>query len=408
MSDNPGELQFSRTIPGEPEDVYYAFSTPQGWRDWLVEASLFRTPAGKSYHLSWGTGWFASGEVKQLDRPQRVVLSWSGKGDPGETQVSIALEAADGGTKVEITHSGFGEGPGWEAARQQASHGWEVGLENLESIFDTGADLRVTQRPMLGIMGSDFNERIAAEIGVPVSQGARIQTAIEGMGPALAGMQGGDVIVEMDGVEMRDWLDLGKVLRAHKAGDEIGVSFYRGPEKHEVKMKLSKRPIPETPLDPVEFAERLQQVNEEVMGELRAALEGVSEQEADFAPTNEWSAKQIMAHLIMGEEGNHIMISNLLQDGQPQYPDGGENRNESVNALVEVTPTIQGLMDRLALAQRETVALFRKSIVLRKRPGVMWRMGSYFLHYPGSHEREHMEQMKGTLEQARAAEPEPA
>lgn len=406
MSESNGELRFSRTVPGKPEDVYYAFSTAQGWRDWLVDAALFRTPAGGSYHLSWDTGWYAAGEVQRLEKGKAVELSWHGKADPADTQVRIALEPDGAGTRVEITHAGFGEGQAWEASRQQAAHGWELGLKNLESIFDTGADLRVTERPMLGIMGSDFNERIAAQIGVPVSEGARIQDAIEGMGPAQAGMQGGDVIVEMDGTHIRDWSDLGPVLQRHQAGDVIDVSYYRGGDKQQVEMKLSRRPIPETPLDPIEFAERYREVCREVIAELREMLEGVSEAEAEFAPAGEWSVKQNIAHLIEGEEGNHTFIRNLLQDGEPQYPDGGENRTERVTALVMVTPTLEALIARLERAQEETCALIELATALRRRKGVMWRVGMYMLHYPGEHEREHMEQMQRTLEQARAvAEP---
>lgn len=403
MSENERELRFSRNIPGKPEEVYYAFSTPQGWRDWLVDAALFRTTAGGSYHLSWDTGWYASGEVKRLEKARAVELSWHGKGDPADTQLVIALEPAGEGTHVQVTHSGFGEGEAWEASREQVARGWEVGLENLESIFATGADLRVTERPMLGIMGSDFNERIAAEIGVPVAEGARIQDAIEGMGPAQAGMQGGDVIVAMDDTPIRDWVDLGKVLQRHKAGDTIGVSFYRGGEKHEVEMQLSKRPIPETPLHPVAFAQTYREVTAEVAAELRAALEGVSEAEAEFAPKGEWSVKQIIAHLIEGEEGNHTWLRDLLQDGEPQYPDSGENRTERVTAMVRVTPTLEALFERLERAQAESCALLEEATALSHRKGVMWRAGLNLLHYPGDHEREHVEQMQKTLEQARSA-----
>ncbi len=405
MSENKGELRFSRTIPGKPEDVYYAFSSPQGWRDWLVDAALFRTSAAASYHLSWDSGWYASGTVKQLDKPKAVELSWHGKGDPAETQVSIRLEPVADGTQVEIVHSGFGDGEAWEASREEVTRGWEVGLENLESIFDTGADRRLTERPMLGIMGSDFNERIAAEIGVPVTEGARIQDAIEGMGPAKAGMAGGDVIVEMDGTPIRDWVDLGPVLQRHKAGDVIDVSYYRGGEKHQVEMQLSRRPIPETPLDPKAFAQRYREVCGEVITELREALQGVPEEQADFAPKGEWSVKQIIAHLIQGEESNHPFIRNVLQDGEPQYPDGGENRIEGVTAMVRITPTIEALIERLEQAQAETCALLEESAQLKRRKGVMWRLGSYMLHYPGNHEREHIEQMQGTLEQAREGQP---
>jgi Activator of Hsp90 ATPase homolog 1-like protein len=108
-----------------------------------------------------------------MEKPNKVVLAWSGKDAPGATQVEISLAPAGEGTHVKVVQSGFGEGKQWDASREMAAGGWETGLENLESIFDTGDDLRVTRRPMLGIMGNDFSEEIATSIGVPVTEGTR-------------------------------------------------------------------------------------------------------------------------------------------------------------------------------------------------------------------------------------------
>ncbi len=222
------KITFERTVPGKPEDVYYAVSTSQGWRDWLVDAAYFRATPGGSFHLSWDIGWYASGTVETLEKPNMVILEWRGKDAPDTTQVAISLEPAGEGTHVQIVQSGFGEGKRWDASKELAAGGWETGLENLESIFDTGADLRVTRRPMLGIMGNDFSEEIAASIGVPVTEGTRLADVVEGMGAEQAGLQGDDVIVAMGGISIRDWGDLGPILQSKQAGDVVGVVFYRG------------------------------------------------------------------------------------------------------------------------------------------------------------------------------------
>ena len=305
---------------------------------------------------------------------------------------------------MQIVQSGFGDGEEWDASRELAAEGWETGLENLESIFDTGADLRITRRPMLGIMGNDFNEEIAKSIGVPVTEGFRLADVIEGMGAEKAGLQGDDVIVEMDGTSLRSWEDLGPILQRRQAGDKVSVVFYRGAEKQTVEMELMGRPIPDLDLDPAAFAQEYRKVTAEVIKDLKKALEGVTETEAEIATEDDWSIKENLAHLVLGEEYNIKLLTELLQDGESQYAGGGENRRETLRAIVRTTPTTEMLVQRLERAQEETCSMLEESeSVLGARKGVMWRLGSYWLHYPGGHEREHIEQMMKESEMARAA-----
>ena len=398
------KITFERTVPGKPEDVYYAVSTSQGWRDWLVDAAYFRATPGGSFHLSWDTGWYVSGTVEVLEKPSKVILEWRGKDAPGTTPVAITLEPAGEGTRVQIVQSGFGEGKRWDASKELAAGGWETGLENLESIFDTGADLRVTRRPMLGIMGNDFNEEIAASIGVPVTEGTRLADVVEGMGAEKAGLQGDDVIVAMGGISIRDWGDLGPILQSKQAGDVVGVVFYRGAEKREVEMELMGRKIPDLDLDPEAFAQSYREASATVMEELREALNGVTEAEAEIAADDRWSVKENLAHLILTEEYNISLLTELLQDGESQYVGGGENRRETLRAIVRTTPSIELLVARLERAQEETCAMLEESRhVLVRRRGVMWRLGTNLLHFPGGHDREHIEQMMREVESARAA-----
>ena len=161
-------------------------SVDQGWRDWLVDAAYFRAQPGGSFFLSWDTGWFASGTVDELEKPSKVTLDWTGKDAPAATKVAISLKPDGEKTHITLIHSGFGDGEAWDASREMVANGWEVGLENLESIFDTGTDLRITRRPMLGVMGNDFNEEIAASLGVPVTGGYRIADAIDAFRKAVS------------------------------------------------------------------------------------------------------------------------------------------------------------------------------------------------------------------------------
>jgi len=399
-------LSFEFSLSAPAEAVFYAFSTGQGWRDWLCDQAIFQPRPGGAYHLGWNTGWYVSGRVEELEKPSRVRIAWRGAEDPAASVVRIELHGHGDHTHGTVEHFGFGEGEAWEGARKQAQRGWEVGLENLESIFSTGADLRITRRPMVGFMGNDFNEKIAAQIGVPVTEGVRLADTVEGMGAAKAGLQSNDVIVEIEGKPIRGWPDIAPILQRKRAGENLPLAFYRGGQKHEVVLQLSARPLPETPLDPKAFARRLREINREVIGEIREAFRAVSEMEADFAPSGEWSAKQNLAHLIKDEEENLHRIGQYLNDSEAQYVDAWENRWEPLDAIVAVSPTIEELIDRLAKAKETTAGLLEASVVpLLARKGVMWRLGMAMLHFPGEHEHEHLEQIKRTLEAARAAEP---
>jgi uncharacterized protein YndB with AHSA1/START domain len=402
MKDQSAELTFSRLIKAPPEDVYYAFGTAQGWRDWMCDSARFESRTGGTYQLSWNSGWFAAGTVNDIERPGRILLAWRGKDDPGYSKVSIHLAAEGEGTRLDILHSGFGQGEDWELVRKESEKGWEIGLENLESIFDTGMDLRLARRPLLGIFAADFNEKIAKDLGVPTAKGVRIDRAVEGLGADQAGLASSDVIVEMAGKAINGFADFGLALEGKQAGDVIPVSFYRGPEKHTVDMELSGRKFRDYPLDPALMAERIRVEDAKFMKDLRYLLEGVTEKEAEFSPRpEEWSVKEILAHLIDSECYSLHNIAELMIDGQREFSGGDGDTRARLQVLLEVTPTIPDLLDRLAQTREEVISLLSKADKLKRRKGVLWGLALNFLEYPNAHERNHMEQMKTVIAAAR-------
>jgi uncharacterized protein YndB with AHSA1/START domain len=402
MTDTHDELSFSQEVDATPEDVFYAFTTAQGWRNWMCDSARFEARPGGSYQLAWNSGWYASGTVREVIRPEKVALTWFGMGDPGPTDVTIKLKGKNGKTLVELSHSGFGQKGDWVETRDGAIKGWELGLENLVSIFSTGEDLREIRRPLIGITVSDFNAQIADELGVPVTKGVRVDQPIEGMGAEAAGMQTNDVVVELAGVPITGFTSISEARLGKHAGDVVKVVFYRGSEKHEVEMALSSQPFADVPHDPAALAEKIRAINSEVMAELRTMFEGVSEAEADFNPSSEaWSAKETLAHLIVGETGGHDYIANLINDSEPEFGENFTNVRARLQALVVVTPTIPELLDRLEMGKEETTALLERADALNARKGVMWGLGQGYLQLPGVHDRTHMEQMRAAIEAAR-------
>jgi len=106
----------------------------------------------------------------------------------------------------------LGEGAVWQNARAEIDKGWKIGLENLQSTLETGHDLRVVDRPLIGIYPEDLAPQKQKELGIPVSYGVRVSEVIPGYGAEKAGIQPNDVIVAVNGQKIEN--TYGRVLFA--------------------------------------------------------------------------------------------------------------------------------------------------------------------------------------------------
>jgi uncharacterized protein YndB with AHSA1/START domain len=76
-------------------------------------------------------------------------------GAGGATDVAVTLHALGGGTRVDVRHEGWGEGPAWDVAIQGHFAGWLQGLAALGLMVETGADARASE-PALRERGRYF------------------------------------------------------------------------------------------------------------------------------------------------------------------------------------------------------------------------------------------------------------
>jgi len=395
-------LSFSQVIKTDPENAYRAFTNATQLRGWLCNvATVVPRPGGRLY-LWWESGYYTSGEYITAEPGKETSFTWFGKGEPSPTKVEVSFTPQDSGTLVEVNHKGLGSGEEWEKSHSEFDKGWRNALENLNSVFTTGEDLRFVSRPMLGIIIDEFNEQIAEKLGLTSAEGTRIGGTVKGMGAEAAGIQENDVMTSLGGMPTVDFESLNQALNARKAGDTVEVVYFRGGEQKKLQMTLSGRPIPEIPDSSEGLAEAATKLYKQIEIGLYDFLSGVSEEEAAFRPgPSEWSIKDNIAHFIQGERFFQQYMAELVSGFERFADDYGGNVNEILEATSAVYPTVTAMADEYKLNMAETlhfIAHLPDELLARK--GEYWRLAYGLLQDP-YHFDAHLEQMQAALEAAR-------
>jgi len=402
MASKTQSLKFKRTVNAPPAEVYRMFTNSTALREWLCDAAQADPRKGGRVHFWWNVGYYTTGEYAAFVPDKKVAFTWRGQGDPDVTSVQVSLATKDGNTRVTLTHADVGAGKAWAATVQGFQHEWTKNLENLQSVLETGHDLRFTLRPLLGVSGiEELNPKTAAKLGVPVSEGIRLDGVVDGLGAQAAGLQKDDVLVSFGRKKVAGWGSVVGVLQTHRAGDEVKVIFYRGGEKRTTMLKLSPRPMPEVPATAEALAEAVRKQYGDLDAELAQCFDGVSEDETARRPASgEWSAKEIVAHLIIGERDTHAWIADLI-GGQERWTDSFIGNDLSRHrATAAIYATLPALLEERKRNEAETVAMLAAlpaEFVARK--GSYWRLGYSQLSL-ADHTREHFGQIRAAIEAA--------
>ncbi len=378
--------------------AYRAFTNSTSLREWLCDvATVEPHPHGRMY-LWWRGDFYSSGHFIELEENQRVKFRWFSNIDPAPTEVTVTFAEQGDDIRVRLEHA-VPDAEGWQGKAEAFRENWVDSLENLKSVLETGIDLRIANRPMLGIMPGDFTEEQAAALGVPVREGLRLDGTVPGMGAERAGLQKNDVLVGMAGHPItNDFNSLPNAIQGKKGGDVVEVVYYRGAEKKTVNMELGKRPMPEVPFDPAELARRARALYEPALAELEQVFVGFTDEQASRRPEpNEWSALEVVGHLVAGERFNLIYFTSLI-DGYEITSDGfGTNVHALVQATVQINPSIKAMLELLRRTSEEVLAftaLIPEEFTHNK--GSYYRLG-FGLLQPNFHITGHLAQIKAAL-----------
>lgn len=92
-----------------------------------------------------------------------------------------------------------------------------------------------------GLIADDFSNEQAAEYGLP--HGGVVITNLYANGPAAnAGLRAGDILLAIDGHELRSAQDAMAQLASHKPGGSVQLRVQRGPKVQQVQCQVIERP----------------------------------------------------------------------------------------------------------------------------------------------------------------------
>jgi uncharacterized protein YndB with AHSA1/START domain len=402
MSTAKRTIKVEQFVLAPVSQVYQAFTNSSALREWMGDfATLDARPGGRLY-IWWQSGYYTCGEFIRLEPDKELVFTWHGRGELRPTQVTVTFKAKRKNTLVRLNHRGIGSGKAWENTSKVFFSQWELSLQNLASVLGSGPDLRITSRPMLGISLSDFNAEIAKKLGVPVNVGIRLDGVVDGMGAKAAGLQKDDVLVDFAGHELVDFSSLSSAVNGKKAGDTVAVTYYRGEVKITTNLILSGRPIPAIPPSLSELSSEMGKAYAQAETQMTSFLQGISEPEADFkSAPEEWSIKEVIAHLIHSERGWQNAITEIAGGQEASYDGFGGNLSARNQATLKAFPTLIELEAEWKRLNTETVALLAYlPSELFQRKGSYWRLAYQCLYLP-THFFSHLEQMQAALEAAR-------
>jgi uncharacterized protein YndB with AHSA1/START domain len=133
-------VRIERTYAAPAEDVFDAWTSPEVMRRWLHPAADWETPeaevdlrVGGTVRVVMrrpdGTEIEARGEYALIDRPRRLVRTWTFGDDPSnEQQIELSFSESEGSTTVLLVNSGIST----DERRDAQDWGWRGCFEQLE------------------------------------------------------------------------------------------------------------------------------------------------------------------------------------------------------------------------------------------------------------------------------------
>jgi len=102
---------------------------------------------------------------------------------------------------------------------------------------------RFEEKPYMGFDGQDIEPDVAKLLNLTTKAGVLVTDVREGSPAAVAGLQKNDVLLGVNGAEIKSFENLKQVLADKKPNDVITVTFLRGDEKKDVKVTLGTRRV---------------------------------------------------------------------------------------------------------------------------------------------------------------------
>ena len=106
--------------------------------------------------------------------------------------------------------------------------GFAVDVETAQQVALQLVELGHVRWAWMGVFLADLSPEVAAQVGLPIREGAIIQNTLVDGPSDLAGIHPGDIVVKIDGHDIATVSDLTRLLKQEfKAGQEVEVQVFR-------------------------------------------------------------------------------------------------------------------------------------------------------------------------------------
>jgi hypothetical protein len=390
------KLNLTQQIETTLSYAFYSFNNKSGWMEWFTYKAYGyakKNAVMRPYQEVEGNFafYFTTEEANQ-----RIAFDFIDLETKHTSQVEVSFEEESGRVTISLEHRGIPE-----EQFENYKKLWEKGLANLKTVIEEGKDPRMWDRPYLGItMKKWLTPEIAREKNLPVEYGLHLDSVFSGSGSEKAGLQKGDIIVNIAGTEMVDHKVFMILWETLKPGDVVSLSYYRGTDRYDVEVELSGYPLPEPPSTAHDFAEQIERFQRGALKRIEQILEEYNEAQAAFRPgANEWSAQETLAHLIAYESDIQTWVSTMVT-GCEEFPCSASHAPR-IKSLLSLYPTVEELLEELGRRQKETAALLLEiPAEYVNRKGSFYRLATDLNFEVRKHYKGHIAQIRESLEKA--------
>jgi len=205
-------------------------------------------PFGLDHSVTTG---IISAVGRRIDAPNSFsidnVLQTDASINPGNSGGPL-LDAAGRviGINAQIATGGGGNG--------SVGIGFAVPIDTAKQVIPELERNGKIDRAYLGITTAPVSKDIAKELDLPTSEGAIVQDVVSGGPGDKAGLRagntrtdtgvrlGGDIIVRVDGQDVKRPEDVAAAISDNKPGQRVGIEFFRSGDRQTEQVELGKRP----------------------------------------------------------------------------------------------------------------------------------------------------------------------
>ena len=140
-------------------------------------------------------------------------------GNSGGALVNINGDLIGINTAIQSNNAGF------------IGYSFAVPSNIARKIYEDILEFGDVQRGLLGVTGQSLNSENAKELGITKTEGFYVNETDSDMGAHIAGIRKGDIILQIDDVQINKFSDLSGYLNSKRPGDNLDVTIDRNGKK---------------------------------------------------------------------------------------------------------------------------------------------------------------------------------